>query len=317
MWAENERYSVTCDDMGNIIIRDKEKDREEVIPSLFGEDFSYRYIQWNVADAVYLTPDSRYIIATYGIGHVYLIDPAHKRVIRKIILFEEVCYEDTSYQSIYTGSYYNEVTRVDFSSTGRYAAIRVRGDFDPSNPSQDGSTPLYFRTVFLLDLTTLEICFRESFEDVEERNDNRNIASIAFSPRDRYFAVGAPGNRIKLFSLEDYSCVGNCGTLGWVPDPCGVKHRQLVCFLTEDALIYADVKHNIRRIARRGQDWRETGVLFTDPTRDTIYSYIEDMEVDRERGTVSCHIAGGRMGGRVEREERIYKIPVANWGESY
>lgn len=127
MRAENERYTVTCDDMGNIIIRDKEKDREEVIPSLFGEDFSYRYIQWNVAAAVYLTPDSRYIIATYGIGHVYLIDPAHKRVIRKIILFEEVCYEDTSYQSIYTGSYYNEVTRVDFSSTGRYAAIRVRG----------------------------------------------------------------------------------------------------------------------------------------------------------------------------------------------
>lgn len=295
--TEDRKYAVTCDDMGNIIIQDKEKEEEKVIPRLFGEDFAYRYREWNVAATVCLTPDSRYIIATYGIGHVYLIDPVHKRVIRKIILFEEVCYEDTSYESIYTGSYYDEITRVDFSSTGRYAAIRVRGNFDPSNPS-DGDTPLYFRTVFLLDLATLEICFQESFEDVEECNDNRNIAAIAFSPRDCYFAVGALGNQIKVFSLEDYSCVGKCGFLGWVPDSCGVKHRQLICFLTEDVLLYADRKRNIRRFAKEGRNWTETGVLYADLTQDApSCSYIEDMEVDREKGILRCQLAGGSRGG--------------------
>lgn len=63
------------------------------------------------------------------------------------------------------------------------------------------STPLYFRSVFLLDLTTLDICLQETFEDVEEQ-EGRNVAAIAFSPQDNYFVVGALGNEIRIFSLR-------------------------------------------------------------------------------------------------------------------
>lgn len=305
--TENEKYAVTCDRVGNIIIWDKEAAREEVIPTLFGEGYHYRYYEWNVTAQIYITPDSRYIIVTYGMGHIYLIDSCTRKVIKRIILFDEICYEDTSYQSIDTYYYCNETTRVDFSSTGRYAAIRVRGDVDPSSETARRATPLYFRSVFLLDLTTLDICFQETFEDVEDHS-SRNIAAIAFSPQDHYFAVGALGNQIKIFSLGNNKCVGKYSSLEWIADPLRVKHCRVICFLAEDAFIYVDREYNIRRITQRGQDWLESGILYTNLPPD-IKPHIEDIEVDRKKGTVRCQLVDNCERFR---EEKVYRLEFAD-----
>ncbi len=313
--SENERYVVVCDDSGSIIIKDKETGQERNIPALFGENYYYRYMEWDVTPHIYITPDCRYIIVTYGIGHIYLIDACTARVIKRFILFEEISYEDTSYQSIDLGCYYNEYTRIDFSNTGRYAAIRARGGhYDPqAADGRDGlTTPLYFRSVFLLDLSTLDICFQETFEDVEERS-GRNLAAIAFSPKDNYFVVGALGNRIRIFSLEDNRCVGNYMSLGWLGDPGNVEHCRLICFLTEDTFIYVNSNHNIQRITKEGADWLPSGILYTNlpphvqvsPGCFSQWSYIEDIELDLKAGTVRCCVAGSRVDINGKREYRL------------
>lgn len=314
--AENEKYVVVCDDSGSIIIRYKETGQEKNIPTLFGENYYYQYMQWDVTAHIYITPDCRYIIVTYGIGHIYLIDACAAQVIRRIILFEEISYEDTSYQDIDAGCYYKEYTRIDFSNTGRYAAIRVRGDYDPQDADgrDELTTPLYFRSVFLLDLSTLDICFQETFEDVEEQH-GRNIASIAFSPQDNYFVVGALGNQIKIFSLEDKRCAGNYMSLGWVADPCNIAHCRLICFLTEDTFVYVNQNYNIQRVTKEGADWSASGILYTNlPPRIQVspgvyshWSYIDDIELNRKTGTVRCHVDGSRNRADI-RGNREYPL---------
>ena len=312
--SENEKYVVVCDEAGSIIIKDKETGQERIIPALFGENFYYQHTEWDVAVRIYITPDCRYIIVTYGIGHIYLIDACAAQIIKRVILFEEISYEDISYQSIDPGCYYNEYTRIDFNNTGRYAAIRVRGDYDPQDADgrDELTTPLYFRSVFLLDLSTLDICFQETFEDVEERS-GRNIAAIAFSPQDNYFVVGALGNQIKIFSLEDNRCVGNYMSLGWISDPSNIEHCRLICFLAEDAFIYVNRNYNIQRNTKVGADWSSSGILYTNlppniqvsPGVISHWSYIEDIELNRKAGTVRCRVAGNRADIRGDREYQL------------
>ena len=319
--TENEKYVVICDEEGSIIIKDKETGHERNIPTLFGENYHYWYTQWEMTAHTYITPDCRYIIVTYGIGHIYLIDATTAQIIKKIILFEEISYnyKDSSFQPIDIGCYYYEYTRVDFSSTGRYAAIRVRGYYDPQSADglddYEAATPLYFRSVFLLDLSTLDICFQETFDDVDERYE-RNIAAIAFSPQDKDFVVGALGNQIKLFSLEDNRCAGKYMSLGWVSDPCAIDHRQLICFLAEDTFIYVDENYNIQRVTKQESDWLASGILYTNlPPDDTQvrpdgsirqhWCYIYDIEPDCKAGTVRCCIDTNITDIRGDREYQL------------
>lgn len=63
--------------------------------------------------------------------YTYLINPSEKRLIKRFQLFSDINYEDDSFQSVDLCCYYMQWTRIDFSNTGRYAAVRVRGDYNP------------------------------------------------------------------------------------------------------------------------------------------------------------------------------------------
>lgn len=315
---ENEKYMVLCDEEGSIIITNKEINQIRIIHNLFGKDYYYKYTQWGVTARIYFTPDCRYIIVTYGVGHIYLIDACTAKIIKRIVLFPQISYDDKSYQLIELECYYNEYTRVDFSNTGRYAAIRVRGDYDPQGADGDNielTTPLYLRSVFLFDLNTLEICFKETFDDVKERG-GRNIASIAFSPQDNYFVVAALGNQIKIFSLNDNSCVGNYMSLCWIPDPCNIDNCRLICFLDEDNFIYVNNNYNIQRITKKGIDWSESGILYTNLPPDETkvieggiiihhWSFIYDIEPDCNAGILRCCVDGNTADIRGKREFKL------------
>lgn len=216
---EQSGLSAACLEDGSIAIRRG----AEVLSTLrlFVDGFRARYSEWLVEPRLEFSPDGAWLAISYGMGYVYLVEPQTGRVVRELRLFDDVRYEDGSFQDIDTYCYYNEHTRLDFSPSGRWLAVRVRGDFDPQE--EDGRTeyftPLYFRSVFAIDMDRRELAFSHAFDD--ERPGHENLAVLAFHPAEELLAVGAPGGRFRLLSLPEGRVTVEFSGLIWVPTPAG------------------------------------------------------------------------------------------------
>lgn len=261
--------SAACLEDGSIVIR-----RGTGVLStlyLFGDGFWERYSDWLVEPRLAFSPGGTWLAVSYGMGYVYLVEPRTGRVDRAFRLFDDVCYQDGSYQDIDTYCYYNEHTRLDFSPSGRWLAVRVRGDFDPQE--EDGRTeyftPLYFRSVSVIDMDRRELAFAHVFED--EQPGHENLAALAFRPSEELLAVGAPGGRFRLLSLPGGRVTAEFRGLIWVPDPCGVRHRALIRFVDGDTLVYLSEEKTANRL-RRGADgiWRPAGTLSPEEGRESM-----------------------------------------------
>lgn len=257
MVVENERYKIECNQDGFIIIYNKNKD-EKTCLKLFSDKFQYLYEQWCVEPRLYLTRESKYLIVTYGIGYVYIVDLYTMKTVGEFKLFSEISYEDDSYQEIDTGCYYNEATEVDFSPSGKYVIIRVRGDYDP----QEGDrrkilfTPIYFSSVFVLNIHTMQIEFQYDGSDMQEEGYNKNMAVIAMDPSENNLLVGALGNDLKLFDINTGHEIQTFKGLAWRADPCDIRKCQLALFLDDDNFAYVNKEYNIEIYTRKNdKEW--------------------------------------------------------------
>lgn len=238
MHCENEKIIAEYTKDGTIKIINKSSSEEYTL-NLFGEDFQYKYEHWNVMPLLYLTENSQFLIVTYGIGYVYFISLESSTLVKCIKLFQDISYEDESYKKAVLCGYYDELTQVTFSPSGRYIEVRVRGDFDPqdTNGRDEISTPIYFRSVFLIDMETLEVCFEYDFGDVEE-GYGRNAAVAAFSPDEKYFVTGALGNALKVFRISDKAGCSTPMSVCWIAAPLDIRDCDLVRFINNEKFIY-------------------------------------------------------------------------------
>lgn len=266
---EQSGLSAACLEDGSIVIRRG----EEVLSTLhlFGDSFELWHNEWLVEPRLAFSPDGNWLAVSYGMGYVWLVESRTGRVAKEFRLFDDVCYEDGSYQDIDTFCYYNEFTRLDFSPSGRWLAVRVRGDFDPQEEDSrtEYFTPLYFRSVFVIDMDRRELAFSHIFDD--ERPGHENLAVLAFHPAEELLAVGAPGGRLRLLSLPEGRVTAEFRSLIWVPDPRGVRHRALVRFVDGDTLVYLSQEKTANRL-RRGTDgiWRPAGKLSPEEGREIM-----------------------------------------------
>lgn len=246
---ENETWLVGFTDLGVLKVKNKIEEKKSFDIHLFKNQFRYLYAEWDVVPNVFLTPDAKYLVVTYGIGYVYFILLAEKRIEKFFQLFPDINYEDNSFEEVDMCCYYEERTQVDFSNTGRYAAIRVRGIYDPQEA--DGRevifTPVYFSSIFIIDLFHLEICFQEDYSDVQE--ENKNLASIAFSPNDNYIAMGALGTVVKVFCIASGECLGKFSSLVWIADPREIRDCPLITFLDENNFMYLNHNNEIVKVS--------------------------------------------------------------------
>ena len=149
--------------------------------------------------------------------------------------------------------------------------MRVRGDFDPQE--EDGRrehfTPQYFRSVSVIDMERRTLAFTRSFED--EHPGHENLAALAFHPAEELLAVGAPGGRFRLLSLPEGETAGEFSSLIWVPDPLGVRHRDLIRFVDDDTLVYLSGERTASRLRRETDGlWRPDGVLSPEEGRQIM-----------------------------------------------
>lgn len=263
---ENGKYQVACDEEGVISIKNKENEDINVF-RLFNDKFQYLYEQWWVEPRLFLAKKYDYLIVTYGIGHVYLIELKNMEIVRRFQLFPEISYEDDSYQKIDTGCYYHETTEVDFSASEKYAVIRVRGDYDPqeSDGRKELFTPIYFSSVYLLDLQTLEIVFHYDGNDMEEQGYNKNMAVIAMNPSESQLLVGALGNDLKLFDIKNTYEIQTFKGLAWRGDPCDVRKCPFAVFINDNNLAYLNTDYNIAVYTKREDaEWSFSQIIDTD-----------------------------------------------------
>lgn len=302
MQIENEIWFVDCTETGLIKVENKADAGKSFEINLFNEHFRYLYAEWDVVPKFFLTPDSRYLIVTYGIGYIYFILLSEKRLVKTIQLFDEISYDgdpiDDVVESIDTFCYYTERTQIDFSSTGQYAAVRVRGDYDPQQEGGEDViyTPLYFRSVFIINLSNLEIFFQEEYKDEEEY---RNLASIAFSPDDKYFVTGALGNIVKVFNLISGECLGKFSSLVWVSDSTGIRDCPLISFLDKNSFVYVNKNSDIVKVSlQENGKFEQTGIIKTRVLEDykisrRIYDewkYIKKIELEEDE--IICSLVG-------------------------
>ena len=198
----------------------------------------------------YITPDSKYIIITYGIGFIIILDPFSGVVVKEFKLFPEICYEDDSLDEIDMGQYYESRTTAKFSPSGRYAVIRVRGYIDPQGVTEDNAyTPVYYRSFYLMDMENLDICFHDDMEDIEEsKAHSRNVAVVEFSPCEKWLIVGAIGNVIALYDIEAKKRTDISSSLCWISDPQEIVDCRLLTFIGENEIVSANNDKDIEDI---------------------------------------------------------------------
>jgi len=286
--AENEMWSVNFTDEGFINVENKTDTNKSFYIHLFQYRYQYLYTEWWAFPQAFFTPDLKYVIVTYGIGYVYFISLSEKRVVKFFKLFSDISYEDDSFEEIETCCYYDERTQVDFSNTGRYAAIRVRAIFDPQAAGAEKVifTPVYFSSVFIVDLYNLELCFYEYYNDVQE--EYKNLASIAFSPNDNYIAMGALGTIVKVFCIANKKCLGKFSSLVWISDSTAIKDCHLIAFLDENNFVYVNKDNDIIKVSlQQNGQFVQSGIIKTNYDKPL---YIQKIELNENE--IICYVAG-------------------------
>ena len=250
--AENKDYFAYVTRAGRVVIVQKSGDRRIFKPNVFNVHYRKYIYHYELLTRIFFTPDSKYCIITCDLGNLFFVDLKSGTLAKEYHLFPEISYEKGDIDEVYEGinftGYYELYTLVQFSRLGRYAVIRVRGQYDPQSTdgwdSDDLITPIYLRSVFVINMKTDEIIIREYFDDVPEKK-GRNVAAIAFSPRETRFAVGALGNALKVFDLNTGKEIGRIADLCWKVDPLDLADCRFIVFCEESRFLYVNKAKNI------------------------------------------------------------------------
>ena len=245
-----------CLDDGQIIIKDLKCEKILFTLNLFNDNFDELRNEWLVILKFKFISSSKYLIISYGISYLYIVDIHEQMVVKKFHLFNEVVYDDNSFQDIDLCCYYAEHIRIDFSPDERYLAVRVRGNYDPQE--SDGRdvlfTPVYFRTIFIIDMLTLEMIFTYTYPgDTDKSYYDQNLAVIAFHPEEELIIAGTLGGMLKMFDFKQNKEICGFGKLEWISNSTRIDNRKLAAFIDNDTFVYVSEKKQIVCV-RRGQD---------------------------------------------------------------
>ena len=301
--AENNDYFAYVTRAGRVVIVQKAGGRQIFKPKVFNTYYRRYISEYELIPLIFFTPDSRYCIITCDIGNLFFVNLKSGTVEKEDHLFPEISYEKDDIDEVYKGieftGYYELHTVVQFSKSGRYAVIRIRGKYDPQSTDgwepEECITPIYLRSVFLMDMKTNEIFIREYFDDVPEKK-GRNVAAIAFSPNETKFAAGALGNVIKIFDLKNGKEIGRVADLCWKADPSDITDCRVIVFCDEDRFLFVNRSKNILVAEIDGsgsidiQNIIETGIKKHDHREpDKGYDRWADInELEYKEGKIRC-----------------------------
>lgn len=296
-YVENKEKTLAayCTEDGKVVLKKINTGEVLFIIDVFCENYKEWKAEWCVEPRLAFSPTNEILAVAYGMGWLYLIDIDKKCVCRHFRFFPEVNYENSSFQEIDMCCYYNEYTQLDFSCSGKYLAIRVRVIYDPqeSDGRIDLFTPIYMRSVFVIDMDIQEKIFDYYYSDKTERYYHENLAVLTFSPDDKILLIGALGGLLKVFELKNGIEVASFEHLGWISDPCAVDDRALAVFLDNTTFIYVayiyDTKQTLLiKAAKTDIGWQEIGRY--DVVLCEKYSLVTDVNYDKTLRKIVLHL---------------------------
>ena len=278
-----------CTDEGIIFVEDLIQNQILYKIDIFGDRYNYLLYEWDIRPCFYFSPDEKWLIITYGMGYIYFVELASGMICERIRLFRDVDYDTNSFEGLDTCCYYSEYTQIDFSATGHYMSARVRGDFEPQE--SDGRRimfePVFFRSVFVFDMTTRELIFDYSYP-VNEKYKATSLGTIAFSPDEKLLVTGVFGGQVKVFDLLSGKEIACIEQLEWVGEPCDIDNRHLVVFLNNNEFLYVNRGKELVWIVLDGfHNWYEKTKII----REEIVSLrtLFDIEYDSIQNTIKCY----------------------------
>lgn len=294
-YAENAMKTMAayCTEEGIVIVEDLAQNQIIYKIDIFGDRYKYLQYEWDITPYFSFSPDGKWLVITYGMGYIYFVELASGIIREKIRLFKEVDYSTASFEDIDTCCYYNIYTRIDFSTSGRYMAARVRGDFDPQD--SDGRTlmfePIYFRSAFVFDMETRKMIFYYSYPE-EEKYKARSLGTIAFSPDDKLLVTGVFGGPVKVFELISGKESASFEMLEWVSAPRDIDNRKLVAFLNDKEFVFVNKERElVWAISDETGSW-DVKTKIAAKELVAFGNNIFDIEYDRAQKSISCY--GGR-----------------------
>ena len=278
-----------CTDEGIVVVEDLVQKQILYKLDIFGDRYQYLLYEWNIRPCFFFSPEGKWLIITYGMGYIYFLELAAGMICEKMRLFQSVDYDMNSFEDVDTCCYYNEYTQIDFSTSGRYMAARVRGDFDPQESDRRTIMfePVFFRSVFVFDMKTRELIFEYSYPETGEYKA-ASLGTIAFSPDDRLFVTGAFGGQVKVFDLSSGKEIACFGQLEWVAEPCDIDNRKLVVFLNDNEFLYVNKEKELVWVVLEGfRKWH----IKTKIIREELASIrtLFDIEYDKTQNIIKCY----------------------------
>lgn len=278
-----------CTDEGVVLVEDLVRKQILYEIDIFGDRYKYLLYEWNIRLYFCFSPDGKWLIITYGMGYIYFVELATGIIYEKKCLFEEVNYDEQSFEDIDTCCYYNEYTQIDFSASGRYMSARVRGDFDPQE--SDGRTimfePIFFRSVFVFDMKNQELIFEYCYPE-SEKYEATSLGTIAFSPDEKLLVTGVFGGQVKVFDLLSGKEIACLEHLEWLSESCDIDNRHLVAFLNNNEFLYVNMeKELVWVVLDDHNDWH----IKTKIIREELVSIrnVFDIEYDSIKNMVKCY----------------------------
>lgn len=278
-----------CTEEGVVIVEDLVQKQLLYRINIFGEIYKYLLYEWNIRPCFFFSPDEKWLIITYGMGYIYYVELASGMVCERIRLFDDVDYDNNSFEDLDICCYYNEYTQIDFSASGRYMCARVRGDFDPQD--SDGRAimfePVFFRSVFVFDMKTRKEVFRYTYPEPEEYKAT-SLGVIAFSPDENLFVTGVFGGQVKVFDLLSGQEIASLEQLEWVAESCDIDNRCLVVFLSNNEFLYVNRDKELVWVVLDGfRNWH----IKTKIIREEISTIrtLFDLEYDYVNNTIKCY----------------------------
>lgn len=278
-----------CTEYGIVFVEDLVQKQVLYKIDIFGDRYKYLLYEWNIRPCFFFSPDEKWLIITYGMGYIYYVEMATGMICERIRLFDDVDYENNSFEDLDICCYYNEYTHIDFSASGRYMCARVRGDFDPQE--SDGReimfNPVFFRSVFVFDMKTKEEVFKYTYPETEEYQAI-SLGTISFSPDENLFVTGVFGGLVKVFDLLSGKEIASLEQLEWVAEPCDIDNRHLVVFLSNNEFLYVNNDKELVWVVLEGfSNW----YIKTKIVREEIASIrtLFDIEYDCINKVIKCY----------------------------
>lgn len=182
------------------------------------------------------SPDSQFLAVGMAVGLVAVVD------IQRLEFVREFRHPGLDWEQLISNAYYEEYTHVSFSASGQYILIIPTARSYDAQGDDGFPIPAEYGTFYVLNFVTGDLIFKHTYSD-------RKITASAFSPDERFLAIGLAGKEVELWDIERGQPAISRNDFVWLAWSHRMGMNQTLAFThNSEWLVYATHNSEIRAV---------------------------------------------------------------------